>query len=220
MSSNKPFAFQAGDRFWAKRAKGITKGGTGKAGRPCTFDSPEVLKNACYEYFDYEHKRTWSKPEAIKGGEFAGQLVNVTVKTPFTIQGLCIFLGVNTKYLNDFEDKIRADKKRIDAKPSAEVTKDDTDLLLINAEFSEVITHVRDIIDKQKLEGAMIGAFHATITSQLIGLSTKTQTELSGPNGAPIETEGKLIVEILSTGVGLSKTEQEIQDAVSKELGG
>lgn len=187
MATNKPFAFQAGDKFWLKRAK-VVKGTSGpKGGAPLAFASPDVLLKACYEYFEYEHARTWSKPEAIKGGEFAGQLVNVTVKTPFSIEGCCIFIGVNAKWFNDFEDRVKKDKARISALNPAEITKEDEDRLILNNEFSEVITHVKEVINKQKIEGALIGAFHATLASQLAGLATKTETALTGKDGGPVE---------------------------------
>lgn len=220
MAENKPFAFQSGDKFWVKRATVVEKGKSGpKGGAPCAFASPEVLLKACYEYFEYEHKRTWSKPEAIKGGEFAGQLVNVTVKTPFAIQGLCIFIGVNTKYLSHFEDKIKADKKRIEGKGAAEITEDDKYLLEVNDGFSNVITHVKDIINKQKIEGALVGAFHATLASQLAGLATKTETEIAGKGGGAIAHNVAFRVEMIDTGAGVSKSEAEILNEVNKELG-
>lgn len=168
-----------GNNFWLKRSK---------HGRKLIFESPEIMRVAAYEYFNYECKQKQKRQEAIKGGEFAGQLVAVTIDNPFTLYGLCIFLDVNTKYFNQFEDKIKAELKSETLSPEQiEIAKD----------FSNVITHIRDIIDKQKVDGALVGIYNATITSRLTGLVDKTETAITGRNGGPVEFQQITGIEVI-----------------------
>lgn len=169
-----------GNNFWLKRSK---------HGRKLIFESPEIMQAASYEYFLYESKQVQKRQEAIKGGEFAGQLVAVTINNPFTLQGLCIYLHVNTKYFNDFADKLKADKLRVDLTPDELQTIDD---------FSEVVMHIRDIIDKQKLDGALAGIYNASLTSKLTGLIDRTETSIKGvKDGPPIKVEQITGIDVL-----------------------
>lgn len=52
-----------------------------------------------------------------------------------------------------------------------------------------------------------------------LGWNDKTQTEISGPNGKPVEQNHKFQIEMLSTAAGISASEKEIQDRVNNELG-
>lgn len=156
-----------GNNFWTKRAK---------HGRDTIFSDPEAMQSAAYEYFVYESKQVQKRQEAIKGGEFAGQLVAVTINNPFTLFGLCIFLGVNTRYFNDFEEKLKNDKLREDLTPQQ---------LEINKDFSYVVTHIRDVIDKQKIDGALVGIYNAGLTSKLTGLIDRTETSIKGVKDGP-----------------------------------
>lgn len=169
-----------GNNFWLKRSK---------HGRDLILSDPAIMQAAAYEYFLYESKQVQKRQEAIKGGEFAGQLVAVTINNPFTFQGLCIYLRVNTKYFNDFADKIKSDRLREDITPEK---------LQIVEDFSEVISHIRDIIDKQKLDGALAGIYNASLTSKLTGLIDRTETSIKGvKDGAPIKIEQITGIEVI-----------------------
>ena len=168
------------NQFWKKRTK---------HGRDKIFSDPKELLSACYDYFDYQSKQAWLKQEPIKGGEFAGQLVPVPTASPFSIKGLCIYLGVNSKYLNEFESNLKPDESKIDK------------------DFSEIITHVKDVIYVQKSEGAIVGAYKDNIIARELGLTDKK--ELSGPDGGAIET--KLIITMVDSGPKPASSEKEIE---------
>ena len=141
-----------GNQFWKMRSK---------HGRDKIFSNPDCLLEACEEYFEYQSKQAWFKQEAIKGGEFTGQLVSIPTASPFSIEGLCIFLGVNTKYLNHFESKLDLKKE-------------------LDKDFSNIITYVRDVIFTQKSEGAIVGAYNASIVSRQLGLVENKKIEHEG----------------------------------------
>lgn len=130
-----------GNEFWKLRSK---------HGREAIFKTPEELLNACYEYFEHQSKQVWNRIDH-KGKEVIE--VKIPTSSPFTLTGLCIFLGVNTKYFSDFEKTC-------------------------SKEFSEVITHVREVIYTQKFEGATVGAYNSNIIARDLGLVDKKELEI------------------------------------------
>jgi len=135
------------NEFWKLRSK---------HGRDKLFTTPDLLKEACYEYFIATSQRKWNRIDFR--GKDADQ-VEIPTDTPFTLTGLCIFLGVNTQYFGDFE-------KGLDIK-SNKVDKD----------FSIVIIHIREIIYTQKFEGAAVGAYNANIIARDLGLIDRSQSD-------------------------------------------
>lgn len=127
-----------GNQFWKKRSK---------HGKDKAFDTPEILWEEACEYFQYIDDNPWIKYEAIKGGDNAGKLIPIPTSRPYTIEGLCIFLNVNTAYFRNFE----LNNKNTEA-------------------YSAVITHIKEIIRTQKFEGAAVGAFNANIIARDLGL--------------------------------------------------
>lgn len=131
-----------GNQFWKLRSK---------HGRDKIFETPEILLDACYEYFDYQSKQSWNKID-YKGRDVT--MVTIPTASPFTITGLCIFLGVNSVYFAQFKSNCSED-------------------------FSKVIKHVEDIIYTQKLEGATVGAYNPNIIARDLGLTDKTELKTS-----------------------------------------
>lgn len=143
-----------------------------KHGRDKIFSEPDVLLQSAYEYFRWNANNPWQKAEAIKSGEFAGTIMHIPTERPLTIEGLTQFLGVNRKYFDDFEKTCSQD-------------------------FSAIITHIREIISRQKIEGAMVGSFNPTIVSRIEGLVDKSEVknENLNFNVEPSPEEAKKIKE-------------------------
>ena len=139
-----------GNQFWKQRSK---------HGRDAAFQDPDKLLEACYEYFESTEKRKWYKQEAIKGGDKAGTTMSIETETPFTLSGLCIFLGINTRWFTEFQESSTYKN---------------------NKDFSLVITHVQEIIDTQQFEGATVGAFNHNIIARKLGLTDKTDLTSAG----------------------------------------
>lgn len=112
-----------------------------------------MFEAAC-EYFQWCDDNPWQKNEALKGGEMAGEIIQVPTQRPYTLQGLCHYLDCNTDYFTNF-------------------SKDCSD------DFSRVITHMKEIIYRQKFEGASVGAFNANIIARDLGLAEKSTLEAS-----------------------------------------
>lgn len=128
-----------GNQFWRQRTK---------HGRDALFCSSDLIWEAACEYFQWSDENPWIKYEAIKSGDMAGQLVSIPTARPYTMHGLCSYLGVNTAYFREFKERL---------------TENDKD-------FSTVITRVEETIYQQKFEGAAVNALNANIISRDLGL--------------------------------------------------
>jgi hypothetical protein len=128
------------NKFWKLRSK---------HGRDKIFSSSEQFLKSAYEYFEQADKSPWYKNDAIRSGQNAGQLIEVPTPRPFTIQGLCIYLGITEQTFLNYE-------KNQEYK-----------------DFFEVFTHVREIIENNQFEGATVGAYNANIIARKLGLSEK-----------------------------------------------
>jgi len=127
-----------GNQFWKLRSK---------HGRDKIFSSPEVLWDACCEYFEATDARKWNKTEF--NGKDAKEC-KVPTETPYTWTGLYLFLDIDHETWRKYE-KLE--------------------------DFVATCTRVRHIVYTQKLEGAAVGAFNANIISRDIGLVEKAQTD-------------------------------------------
>lgn len=131
-----------GNNFWQLRSK---------HGRDKIFSSPDVFLEQAYEYFKHCDDNPWYKNEAVKGGHMAGEIVQVPTQRPYTLKGLCIFLGITEQTFLNYEN--------------SETHKD----------FFDVFTHVREVIENNQLEGATVGAYNANIIGRLLGLADKQE---------------------------------------------
>lgn len=162
------------NQFWKLRSK---------TGRKKLFETPELLLEACREYFNWVDAHPWYKPEQLKKpyeeeytdpkGKKQKRMVyiaKVPTARPYTIQGLCIYLDCNTLWFNQFEKAIQ---KKIE--DMGEKNADETTL-----GFSKILAHVRDIIYQQKFEGAAVGAFNASIIQRDLSLIDRTDITTKG----------------------------------------
>lgn len=137
-----------GNQFWKARAK---------HGRDKVFLTPDELWNSACEYFQWVDDNPLCKA-IVYQGEVSSKPENLM--RAMTVKGLCIFLGVNSKYFNDFKESL--DLSTEDGKG-----------------FSEVINKIRDIIDTQKFEGASAGLLNSNIIARDLGLSDKVDTDIT-----------------------------------------
>lgn len=131
-----------GNQFWRLREK---------HGRDKIYSTSAELLEDCYEYLQWCDDNPWYRNEAIKGGDRAGEIINIPTARPYTLTGLCVYLNISSETWKDYS-------KRED--------------------FVGVTTRVEEIIRTQKFEGAAVGAFNANIIARDLGL--KEQTEISG----------------------------------------
>lgn len=162
-----------GNQFWKKRSK---------HGRDKLFASPQLLWEACEQYFKWcvnnplielEQIKNPPRPYKKDGGWVTPpQFVELPKMRAFTIQGLCLYLNANSVWFNQFEDSLRDEDKKDDP---------------LTQDFSQVCTRVREIIYTQKFTGAAAGFLNPTIIARDLGLRDKS--ELSGPNGGPLQIQ-------------------------------
>lgn len=137
--------FAVGNQVWRKRAT---------HGRHTIFTDPEAMLESAYEYFAWCDENPYKKEDFIKGGENAGKVIELNQLRPYTLEGLCIFWGVTKKYLNDFVN---------------------TKTYAANADFSEVVGLIREIVDNQQYEGAAAGFLKEGIVRLKLGLAEKKE---------------------------------------------
>ncbi len=129
--------FYEGNQFWKLRSK---------HGRDKLFNDPEKLWEAAQEYFEATDKRKWTKKDWVGKEAFP---VDRETQTPYTLSGLCLYMGASRSWWNAFKANSTPD-------------------------FLEVITRIEEILYTQKFEGAVVGAFNANIISRDLGLVDKT----------------------------------------------
>ena len=135
-----------GNQFWKVRTT---------QGRDKIFTTADILWDAACEYFEWVEDNPLGKA-IVYQGEVSKEPENLM--RAMTVKGLCIFLGVTSKYFNDFKD-------------SLDLTKSE------DKEFSEVISNIREIIDTQKFEGASAGLLNPNIIARDLGLIDKQAME-------------------------------------------
>lgn len=139
--------FQPGNEFWKLRSK---------HGRDRLFKTPELLLEACGEYFQWCQDNPFKEQLAFHA---QGVVTKTTVDKmrPFTIQGLCSYLDCNTHYINEFEEALKGKTDKL------------------SRDFSAILTHVRETIYNQKFSGAASGFFNANIIARDLGLQDKQE---------------------------------------------
>lgn len=139
--------FWLGNQIWKQRAK---------HGREKIFKTPDLLWQAACEYFEWCDKNPLIEVD-YKGG-FATK-VDIPRPRAYTMQGLCLYLGCNTGYFNDFEKGLKGSKDKQ------------------AAEFSTIVTRIRETVFAQKFEGAAAGLFNSNIIARELGLADKKEVE-------------------------------------------
>lgn len=176
-SKKKTAPWMIGNKFWQQRSK---------HGRDKLFATPELMWEAACGYFEWCDDNPWLKMEQKKGnskidivdillmakehGLDANQvmkdslspLAEVPTARPYTMQGLCGYLDCNTGYFVDFERSLKdkVDKNSID--------------------FSIITTRIREVMYRQKFEGASVGAFNPSIIARDLGLTDKIDHTTKG----------------------------------------
>jgi hypothetical protein len=142
-----------GNEYWKLRDK---------HGRDRIFETPELMLSCAKEYFQWVDDNPLVRYEAIKSGDMCGKVMEVPISRPYTWDGLCQQLECNTEYFTDFEKSL--------------VGKNDE----LSKDFSRIITHIRQTINRNKLEGASVGIFNANIVARELGMIDKKDVTSGG----------------------------------------
>lgn len=136
-----------GNSFWKLRSKH----GTDKI-----LQSPELFLEQAYEYFQHVDENPWIKYDILRSGEYAGTVIEIPTQRPYTIQGLCIFLGISQETFTNYSQTDGYN------------------------DFFGVCKHIRQIIENNQLEGATVGSYNASIIGRLLGLVDKQDITSKG----------------------------------------
>lgn len=140
-------AFKPGNKFWEARATN---------GRDLIFQTPELLWEACVEYFNWVHDNPLmeAKPFSYQGESW---VESVSKMRAMSKAGLCIFLDID------------------------ETT---WDLYRKRDDFIGVTTKVESIIRTQKLEGAAADLLNPNIIARDLRLKDTSEIEHTSPDGS------------------------------------
>ena len=165
-------AATVGNQWWKLRSK---------HGCDAIFSTPEILESACEEYFKATDERNDWDGQNWVGKD--GEEVVVKKKVPYSLKGLCVFLGVSSHYFSECKK---------------------SETFKSNKDFLEVYTRVEDIIQTQQIDGSMMGYYNASLTARLNGLVDKTDMT-SG--GEPLKAQ--IIVQDKETADNLTKLQKQ-----------
>lgn len=152
-----------GNQFWMQRSK---------HGRDKLFSTPQLLWEAACEYFqsitDSPDKDV--KPAVVSLGGGMGSKIKYSstkLKRPFSIWGLCRYLGCAPSYISVF----KMTQQKLDTQEAQD--------------FLNIIKLIEATIMEQQFDGATIGKFNANIISRAMGLVDKTDLTSNGETVAP-----------------------------------
>ena len=134
-----------GNQFWKLRSK---------HGRDRKYTDPQTLLDACYEYFETCNENPWIKQDAIRSGQNAGEVIEIPTQRPYTLVGLCVFIGITRQAWYNWKEEA-------------------------NKDFVDIITHVEEVIEQNQLEGATVGAYNHNIIARLMGLTDKQEHDVT-----------------------------------------
>ena len=142
-----------GNQFWKLRSK---------HGRDKIFKTPEILLEAACEYFEWCDENPLYEIDFMNCGKGGVQQIDKPKMRAYTLHGLCIYLGVNTIYFNNFETSLSGKNDKI------------------SKDFSNVITHIREVLYTQKFSGAAAGFLNPNIIARDLGLRDNQEINHSG----------------------------------------
>lgn len=128
----------------------------------------------------FEEYRRWAKSTPIYVSKVsAGQTISVPCERPLTLTGFCRFAEISRESFYNYE-----------AKP----------------EFSELLTFIREAIEADQLDGALVGVYDSSIAARVLRLADRQD----------ITTNGK---EIQPSGPAISVTIDEAAASIIQSIG-
>jgi hypothetical protein len=143
---------QKGNQFWKLRSK---------HGRDKLFETPELLLESAFEYFQWCDDNPIIKTESTKTDK--GYIEKeIPTPRPYTRDAFFLYIGCSDNWLREFKKTC-------------------------NDDFLRVIADIEKTIDTNQLIGATVGMYNANIIARIQGL--KEQTESVNINHNKNETE-------------------------------
>lgn len=127
-------------------------------GRPHAFQkiTPGLLQKKVDEYFANTDKNPLIIQDFIRSGELAGQIVNLEKQRPYTVEGLCIHLGI---HVSTFYEWLSPEK---------------------DPQYSEIIIHAGYKIKNQHLELGIGNLYNGNLVARLHKISEQVDHTSNG----------------------------------------
>lgn len=136
-------------------------------GRAKIFADAELLRAEACLYFAWCDKNPRMRAELVKHQGTADQY-DVPIGRPYTMDGLCNYLGVSGSYF-------RGAKANLDAKIGKKAATPE------EVELREAIEWLEDVTRNDQIEGGLVGQYNANLVSRLQGLADNLNNNVSGP---------------------------------------
>lgn len=131
--------------------------------------TPQELLDGAIAYFQWVDANPLLRNEVIKSGDQIGRQVSAEIGRPYTVGGLCMYLGISEQTFLNYSEAIGYQ------------------------EYFEVSAAIRQAIKTQKFEGAAVGIFNPAIIARDLGLVDKQERDIGNKNGIPFQTENKTL---------------------------
>ena len=127
-------------------------------GRPHAFQSitPGLLRKRIDDYFAKIDKDPLIIQDFIKSGELAGQIINLEKQRPYTVEGLCIELGISTA---TFYNWLSSEKE---------------------SQYLELIIYASEKIRKQHIELGLGNLYNSNLVARLHKISEQVDHTSNG----------------------------------------
>lgn len=130
----------------------------GNSGLSKQFSSPEELKQYIDQYFVECDNNPIIKQDFIKSGEMAGEIIDLKTQRPYTVEGLCIHLGIDRKTLLNYQKRKGYE------------------------EFFHVISQAKRRITDQYVSLGLSGGYNASLVKFLLSNNTEYKDKVEVDN--------------------------------------
>lgn len=149
--------FPKGNQLWQLRTL---------VGRDKLFaDGATLWAEAC-QYFAWCDANPWVRPELVKYQGEAEQW-DVPLGRPYSMSGLCVYLGVSPSYLGNSRAHLR---EKVEKGRASEA-----DVSII-----ECIDSIEQVVRTQNIEGAILNVYNANFTARMHGIADTVNNNGSG----------------------------------------
>lgn len=143
-------------------------------GRPPQFETPSELWRAFTEYVQWCQANPWYKAEWKDH-----KLQQIPLGRPYTWDSFGVRMGISSNYFDTFKRDLK---------------KDDP----LTGEFLGVLETIDKCIRSQKFEGAMVGAFNATMAAYDLGYKKDITNVFGGGTGMTIKLNEQSDMDLLN----------------------
>jgi hypothetical protein len=163
------------EKYWLFKPGNTAYNLRTKSGVAKLFETPEKFLEEVAKYFQHCNDNPWVKKEQVKTplkpykDEETGKttwpsaIIDIPTQTPYSIEGLCNYLGITLQTFNNYEKKEGYN------------------------DFFEVLAYVRQIIETNQFEGGVVGAYNPAIIIRKLGLKESIEAKIEQTNRTIIE---------------------------------